>query len=85
MKKDKIKKISQLFFSVVFLLGFIALALPATAQLPPPTDDVKDVFPAQKHYSPYAGVAFRPRCLGRHPSAHRQFDGRRRIRREAHA
>lgn len=28
------------------------------AQLPPPTDDVKDSFPAQKHYSPYAGRNF---------------------------
>ena len=28
------------------------------AQLPPPTDDVKDAFPAQKHYSPYAGRNF---------------------------
>ncbi len=29
-----------------------------SAQLPPPTDDVKDSFPAQKHYSPYAGRNF---------------------------
>jgi hypothetical protein len=28
------------------------------AQLPPPTDDVKDAFPSQKHYSPYAGRNF---------------------------
>ena len=28
------------------------------AQLPPPTDDVKDSFPSQKHYSPYAGRSF---------------------------
>jgi len=30
----------------------------AYAQLPPPTEDVKDAFPAQKHYSPYAGRNF---------------------------
>jgi hypothetical protein len=38
----------------------VALALPGLvmAQLPPPTDDVKDAFPAQKHYSPYAGRSF---------------------------
>ena len=29
-----------------------------SAQLPPPTDDVKRAFPAQKHYSPYAGRSF---------------------------
>jgi hypothetical protein len=42
----------------MIVLGLIALSIPATAQLPPPTDDVKDSFPAQKHYSPYAGRNF---------------------------
>ncbi len=28
------------------------------AQLPPPTDDVKDSSPAQIHFSPYAGRSF---------------------------
>jgi len=28
------------------------------AQLPPPTEDVADAFPAQKHFSPYAGRNF---------------------------
>jgi len=35
----------------------------AYAQLPPPTDDVKDSFPAQKHYSPYAGRSFPTQVL----------------------
>jgi hypothetical protein len=41
-------------------LFMAALALPglALAQLPPPTDEVKDAFHAQKHYSPYAGRNF---------------------------
>jgi hypothetical protein len=42
----------------MLLLSLIALSVPATAQLPPPTDDVKRAFPAQKHYSPYAGRSF---------------------------
>ena len=36
----------------------IAISSASFAQLPPPTDDVKDSFPAQKHYSPYAGRNF---------------------------
>jgi hypothetical protein len=52
------KKVSQSIFTVMIVLGLIALSVPATAQLPPPTDDVKDAFPAQKHYSPYAGRSF---------------------------
>ena len=43
-------------------LAVLAAAVPlcstASAQLPPPTEDVKDAFPAQKHYSPYAGRNF---------------------------
>jgi len=36
----------------------IAISSASFAQLPPPTDDVKDSFPAHKHYSPYAGRNF---------------------------
>jgi len=36
----------------------IAVSSVSYAQLPAPTDDVKDSFPAQKHYSPYAGRNF---------------------------
>ena len=36
----------------------IAISSVSYAQLPAPTDDVKDSFPAQKHYSPYAGRNF---------------------------
>jgi hypothetical protein len=54
----KMKKVSQSILAVMLLLSLIALSVPATAQLPPPTDDVKDAFPAQKHYSPYAGRNF---------------------------
>jgi hypothetical protein len=42
---------------VVVVLGAM-LAAPVLAQLPPPTEDQKDGFPAQKHYSPYAGRNF---------------------------
>ncbi|MCP4766690.1 MAG: DUF3604 domain-containing protein [Gammaproteobacteria bacterium] len=35
----------------------------AYAQLPPPTDDVKDSFPSQQHYSPYAGRSFPTQVL----------------------
>ncbi len=52
------KKFSQSILAVLFIFGLIALSVPATAQLPPPTDDVKRAFPAQKHYSPYAGRNF---------------------------
>jgi hypothetical protein len=36
----------------------VVICTASYAQLPPPTDDVKDSFPAQKHYSPYAGRNF---------------------------
>ena len=52
------KKVRHSIIAVMLLLGVIALSVPAIAQLPPPTDDVKDSFPAQKHYSPYAGRSF---------------------------
>jgi hypothetical protein len=42
-------------FTLTLSLFFCSAAY---AQLPPPTDDVKDAFPAQKHYSPYAGRGF---------------------------
>jgi len=43
--------------STVFTVAIFVCAA-ANAQLPPPTDDVKDSFPSQKHYSPYAGRNF---------------------------
>ena len=46
-----------LSLSTVILLGLI-LSAPVMAQLPPPTEDVSDAFPSQKHYSPYAGRSF---------------------------
>jgi len=41
----------------LFAIGLV-LVSSANAQLPPPTDDAKDAFKAQKHYSPYAGRNF---------------------------
>ena len=38
-------------------VGFVICSA-SSAQLPAPTDDVKDAFPAHKHYSPYAGRNF---------------------------
>ena len=52
------KKIGQALVAVIHVCGLAALSLTATAQLPPPTDDAKDAFPPQKHYSPYAGRSF---------------------------
>jgi hypothetical protein len=40
------------------ILGFMVFYPKSYAQLPAPTDDVKDSFPSQKHYSPYAGRSF---------------------------
>jgi hypothetical protein len=40
------------------LLTWTLLGATALAQLPPPTDAVADAFPAQKHFSPYAGRNF---------------------------
>jgi hypothetical protein len=42
-----------LFFTTASLV-----CVGAAAQLPPPSDDLKDIFPAQKHFSPYAGRNF---------------------------
>lgn len=36
----------------------VACALPAVAQLPPPTDDADEAFPKREIYSPYAGRNF---------------------------
>jgi hypothetical protein len=36
----------------------LLVSCPVLAQLPPPTEDVADAFPAQKHFSPYAGRNF---------------------------
>ena len=43
---------------VAIVAAAITVCSASYAQLPPPTDDVKDSFPAQKHYSPYAGRNF---------------------------
>jgi hypothetical protein len=40
------------------LLSWTLVVTTAQAQLPPPTEDVADAFPAQKHFSPYAGRNF---------------------------
>ena len=49
---------STLKFYLSIVLGFIVFSGTSYAQLPAPTDDVKDSFPSQKHYSPYAGRSF---------------------------
>jgi hypothetical protein len=51
-------KVRQPIFTVMLLLGLISLSVPATAQLPPPTDDVAHAFKKEKTYSPYAGRNF---------------------------
>jgi hypothetical protein len=59
MKTNHEKKhnLRKLFLAVV-TIGALTLPGLAIAQLPPPTDDAKHAFPAQKHYSPYAGRGF---------------------------
>ena len=47
----------RMYFGIL-VSSLMLLASTAQAQLPPPTDDVKDSFPSQKHYSPYAGRGF---------------------------
>ena len=42
----------------LFAVVLASLAPAFSAQLPAPTDAAKDAFPAQKHYSPYAGRGF---------------------------
>jgi len=42
---------------LLFAMTILASTM-ASAQLPPPTENVKGSFPAQKHYSPYAGRNF---------------------------
>ena len=45
--------------SVVLAFAAVALALPAIAQDPiPPAETLEGGFPAQKHFSPYAGRSF---------------------------
>ena len=41
-----------------FACILLSFACSAFAQLPPPTEDAADAFPAQKHFSPYAGRNF---------------------------
>ena len=45
-------KLTQVLIATVFICSTVY------AQLPPPTDDMKEAFPPQKHYSPYAGRNF---------------------------
>jgi hypothetical protein len=47
---------SKLAFALTVAAIFVCSAV--HAQLPPPTDEAKDAFPEQKHYSPYAGRSF---------------------------
>ena len=44
--------------SLPLVISAFVLSSTTYAQLPPPTNDVGDVFPSQKHYSPYAGRSF---------------------------
>jgi hypothetical protein len=46
----------SVLFHVILLWLIVSSA--ALAQLPPPTEDAADAFPAQKHFSPYAGRNF---------------------------
>ena len=48
---------------VLTLCLSLAVGTPALAQLPAPTDAAKDAFPAQKHFSPYAGRNFPTRVF----------------------
>jgi hypothetical protein len=43
---------------LVWIIFALALCSHAQAQLPPPTEEVADSFPAQQHFSPYAGRNF---------------------------
>ena len=49
--------------TALMLMAATVLSGPALAQLPPPTDDAKDSFPAQKHFSPYVGRNFPTQLL----------------------
>ena len=44
--------------AVVIVATAVTVCSTSYAQLPAPTEDVKDSFPAHKHYSPYAGRNF---------------------------
>ncbi len=49
----------EILLTGIFVFVTLLITAPsALAQLPPPTDDVGVSFPAQKHYSPYAGRSF---------------------------
>jgi hypothetical protein len=43
---------------IALAMSVLILPLCALAQLPPPTDDAAGAFPAQEHFSPYAGRNF---------------------------
>ncbi|MDH3978695.1 MAG: DUF3604 domain-containing protein [Gammaproteobacteria bacterium] len=44
--------------SLVAVIALLFISQLSFAQLPPPTEDDGNLFPAQNHYSPYAGRAF---------------------------
>jgi hypothetical protein len=51
-------KLLQTALSLITLLLTVSFSSTVYAQLPPPTNDAADAFPAQKHFSPYAGRNF---------------------------
>ncbi len=48
---------------LVICIALLIIPSIAHAQLPPPTDDAAHAFPAQDHYSPYAGRNFPTRVF----------------------
>ena len=52
MKNIKLTK------SIMAVIAFAILALPALAQLPPPTEETAHLFKKEKTWSPYAGRNF---------------------------
>ncbi|MEC4681022.1 MAG: DUF3604 domain-containing protein [Nitrospirota bacterium] len=58
------KNVNQYIFTVMFLLGIMALSVPATAQIPPPEkqEHLSEAYTG-KSYSPYAGRSFPSRPL----------------------
>jgi len=51
-------KTLQTALFLITLLLTVSFSSTVYAQLPPPTNDAADAFPAQKHFSPYAGRNF---------------------------
>ena len=60
-----VRKCSQSIFTAMYLLGLLALSIPATAQIPPPEKQEQLLSEAYsgKSYSPYAGRSFPSRPL----------------------